>query len=1649
MVRKWTKRVIIFLAAIVILIAAFLLFLHTPWGRSLVRKNVVSYLSKKFQSTVYIGDIDYRLPDWIQLRDVIILDRHKDTLLKGGHIYARINMLGLLSNKVEIGGLTLERISLNAGRSMGDTVLNFQYIIDAFTRSSTHVDTSTNTSPLRLSVDHVLLNQVSLVFDDKPAKQFYAVRIGHLFCSPDDLDLQKSAYDFKQFYVSGAELTIIDSSAAPNNPGVTKDSPRQSIPSALNFAVSQIGLRDIRLHYFSASAKLDAAVFVDSLQIDQSSVNLQNQKLAARRVLLQNSSVGITLFEVPVKKTTNDARSLIEETAAKNDWELAIDGLLLVNNSIAYHNNAQPRVGGFDPNHLDVKNLSLASKQVKYGNGDISVVLDSGALLLNEQLNLHRLEGTAIYSKDRLQIEDVTAVLNRSVIQTTGVLIWPFNGKGAKENSHWELVNARINYADLLQFQPTLEKLLPISVDRSEQILVSGQFANSGYDFNVRRLQVSTASKKLFFSGGGNYNTHDYRYNVAINRLDARSSLLPAHALRELEKRGVNLPESVSLSGEVRGDARGLKTRMALTSLFGNMKVNGEVQGFDRPSLLHYTVTLLPENFATGKWFGQDSLMGPINGRIEINGRGTTLKTLNSRGSVQIESMEIAGYDYSGIDLDAILVDSAFKLKGTIDDPNLKSGIDIAGILSGGRPAFSGFLRVDSVNLHALKMSKDSIKISAYVSIDTLNTDLSQFLVALHVDSSRVWIGTKQLEADSVWINGNSNRENASFIVHTPFLHAALKTNFPFEELPAEFKQLGRRLSLRGDSVSTYPDHLVTVNGELNQHELITAFVPGLEIGETLSLQGHYAAARKDSFLFFLANAPSLTYRKMKAARVEVQAKNTDSAVRLMVTAANLISGSDTLTDPAIDALLQGNQLKATAAVNDKKGNQFYSVGASARREGEQLIFQLTNDITLNYHKWKVPAGNFLRVRKDGLVINDLVLSNRGQSISIRSKDVNSISPIDINIDSLDLGSLLAITSFNDTTMAGGKIDGSITIQQPIEKVPVFTGKLDIRNLEIRKTPVGDLNVHSASQHDSLAIVGSITGNNRLAFSGGIHPAKGSVDIDAQIQKLDIRLLQQFVSDYLSRLAGDITGNLQVRGTTGDPKLAGKIRVDSASFAVNELYALYRINKQEILIDYPVIRLNNFVMVDTLGHPLTINGSLNLRDPSAVGFDLKVDTKEFIVLSAPRMRKSKIYGLGILDADISIKGTANEPIIEGTALMRERSNISYVLASSATDYTRAEKGRIQFVDIDTLPVVEADTIAILIDTTVARKAYKGLKYNLNLELNKDARFSLIIDPATHDELVIKGAASLNAGLEQDGSMGLTGVYYLDSGYYNMNNQLLKGKFILKKGSTITFNGDPTEGIADVTTEYQIETTASGLVRTDDRQLTDNSSLSKRMPFMVVLNIKGMITKPDLSFDIKLKENAPGITGSLKTAVQDELALLREDVSKLNQQVFSLLVMNRFTLNSGQNLSSEINADAAVKEGMSRFISEAMNQVAADLIKGVDFNVNLNSYTTTGSTTTTTDLEMAVTKNLFKDRLMVSVGKNFVLGESPTYQNPAEQYIPDVTTTYKLSRDGRYLVKAYRKNEYDTVVEGYFAETGVSFTIEMDYARFKELIQRKK
>ena len=113
------------------------------------------------------------------------------------------------------------------------------------------------------------------------------------------------------------------------------------------------------------------------------------------------------------------------------------------------------------------------------------------------------------------------------------------------------------------------------------------------------------------------------------------------------------------------------------------------------------------------------------------------------------------------------------------------------------------------------------------------------------------------------------------------------------------------------------------------------------------------------------------------------------------------------------------------------------------------------------------------------------------------------------------------------------------------------------------------------------------------------------------------------------------------------------------------------------------------------------------------------------------------------------------------------------------------------------------------------------------------------------------------------------------------------------------------------------------------------------------------------------------------------------------------------------------------------------------------DVNMKTYKTADDPISKTDLGVVMSKDLFQDRLVIRIEESFAVGHSTAPAKSGSQYIPDITSTYKLSKDGRFQIKAYQKNEYDAVVQGYFTEIGVNFTIEMAYDKFQELVRRRK
>jgi hypothetical protein len=131
------------------------------------------------------------------------------------------------------------------------------------------------------------------------------------------------------------------------------------------------------------------------------------------------------------------------------------------------------------------------------------------------------------------------------------------------------------------------------------------------------------------------------------------------------------------------------------------------------------------------------------------------------------------------------------------------------------------------------------------------------------------------------------------------------------------------------------------------------------------------------------------------------------------------------------------------------------------------------------------------------------------------------------------------------------------------------------------------------------------------------------------------------------------------------------------------------------------------------------------------------------------------------------------------------------------------------------------------------------------------------------------------------------------------------------------------------------------------------------------------------------------------------------------------------------------------------LSDQLNKLAGNLIGGVQLSFDLTSGAdySTGTAQNRTDLNVGLSKQFLNDRVTVTVGNNFNLeGQNQPGQKTTD-IAGNVSVNYKLTKDGRYMVRVYRRDKY-IVVEGQVVETGVGFTITYDFNSLKELFAKK-
>lgn len=1214
---------------------------------------------------------------------------------------------------------------------------------------------------------------------------------------------------------------------------------------------------------------------------------------------------------------------------------------------------------------------------------------------------------------------------------------------------------------DFIKFIPK-EKLA--SMEKVPDVFnLTGHFVGNKNDIVA---DFKTNAKDLAFSGKVNLkNISDparLKYDVVVGELsidkDLIEGFIPPEALENIE-----LPQKISASGTLTGNTENVTTNMKVNTSFGAMTIKGYVKNIKNKDAANYDLIVTTPGFAMGTMLKQDSVLGNIAGTFTVKGTGFDYKKMRSSIIADIANIDYNKYHYKNALIKAQLDNGNIVSTGTFNDPSLKLNYDITANVQGEYPTMKGLVRIDTAQLKQLNFYKDTLNLSLTANINSQNLKPRNLDASLILDSIRMQSGINFYQLDSISVVGTSAAGVDSIVLKAPFADIHAGGAFDYDKIGASIeKYVNNYYKIPGYKVSDtiIPDQQFAVNGVIRYTPIITGFVPALTYYDDIRFKGSYSSADTDSALNFNVALPRVVYGSNSIANAGVDIKSANGEIAYEARFDTLTTASNIIYATSVKGAAAHDSISLTARTEDKKGKDWFALSGTAAVAGEMYSFRMKDTLLLNYEQWKVAPDNYLSYSPKGIIVNNLLLTSDTASISIKSQQLVENSPIDINIDNFNLKSITSLIS-SDTLFIGGILDMKANLSDLDKPLPGFTGDASINDLEYKRHPVGNLTASAKKESDNIiAAKIALTGNgNDISASGNYHLNETENQFDAEllVKQLNLKTVEAVSEGQIRNASGNITGEMKANGKFNDPRWKGQLNFDTTAFTVSKLGTPFKIDKQKIVFDYPAIRFPEFIIQDSLNHNLKIDGDLQLRSMQDIGLNVDINTNNFVFVNARKTVGAELYGYAEADINLSITGTAEKPNIEGDIQLNKKTDLTIALPEAS--YAKDDgKTIVRFIDSDTF-----DFNPPVPDFEEAKKpdvAFgKFLNYNLNIQVDKEAALTMLLDPSTGDEIKVQGDANLNAGVDPGGNLILAGTYELDKGYYDLHYQVLERKFNLIKGSTITFAGPPLNANVNITAEYIANTNSKDLLDNEVNNVNPNlaNSFNQKIPFRVVLKISGQLSKPDISFDILLPEESSNLlSNDLRTVIENKLQQIRSDPASVNKQVFSLLLLGRFVGEQSSDFFKGNGGDFSTlaRQSVSQFLSSALNQIASDVFKGVDIDLNLNSYNdySNGGNEQRTDLNIAVSKKFANDRLIVSVGQNFgIEGQDAASKASGSNtgFRPDLSVSYKLTKDGKYLLKAYSKNQFEVTVDGYVVETGLAFVLTMDYEKFKELFSNKK
>ncbi len=1573
-----------FLVLFIFLNFLLFLFLQIPAVQNKSTSYIIDYLQKKSGTKVELKGLQFNFFNNVELKDFSIDDLHANPL-----IYAKIlqinfslNPYYLFKNIIVIDELILKNTGINLHRYQGEEEQNIDLLISKmFPKSENNVQTP---SKLNLRIKQVTLANVEFTDYNENSGQFISISTQAGEASVKNIDFGKKDYVF--------------SNAKFESPIIKVQSRKPSFVKTLYNSKKSTGQKK------KGKSKALNLVF-ENFEILKGAFQLDN--------FIKPIDININFEDI--------------------DWaHLKLDEINMKGGNLKISDNS-----------YSASPVKLSLKESK--GFVIKDLHASFAGINNEQIRLSNLElrTTSSFLKDSI-------ILNYESLKLLGE---DFNNNVGLNIG---LNKAQISVSDIAHFAPQLKKDAFMRNNFNEVLTITGQIKGRINSLKVKELEIEIPEKlylKTEFKSNDISIPDQAMINLGIEELRTNIGFLNKAIPGLTLPRNFSKIGNLTFTGRFDGFFTDFVTYGIVKTNIGDidLDVNMNLQAGKDKAQYKGEITLI--DFDLGVW-ADNKKFGKLFAKLNVrNGLGFTAEKAQADLQGEIQSVEYNNYTYKNILLNGIFKKNIIDGNISGKDPNADFNFDGRIDFSKEIPTYNFLSKINNLDLKKLNLSKNPLSVSGNLNInlETKNfkslvgtsrisklkfvndTGVIFFIDSIFLDAQQVGVKKNiKIKSDiaNILISGEFEIDN----LHNAFL-ASLNNSFP---------RYYKDLKLPEPKTSYMPGSNFRYNIEIkNPEPFLSLLKSTIKTEGPITLVGDFNS--KINEWGFDLKIPFLGFKENLFEKLNFKFNQLSDDGRLSGIIQKTSISQKELPEIRFDILLNSDSVRF-----DIKGLEIYKSDLSMdgiispAPLGYKIHFN-NNSFNILGEDWEVNPDNMLYFEENRVSASFFNLANGNKKILLNNIENNGLEFAILGYDLINVNELLKYDKI--------KLSGNLQIYArllDVYKMKNFGLIVYSDSLNLNNDYWGRLKINTSAEnlkelvyvdyeleHDTISMYGK-------GFLNLNDKSNLTLKLSNKFKYLPLRTLEYLIGSGISATRGSVNGNFNIEGPLNNLDLSGKAKIQQAGFHLNYTNVDYTIQEANLNFTSKIIDASENYITDPLGNKAKITGGLVHDHFKNWGYNVKIESPEFLALNTSRKDNKIYFGKGIGAITMIIGGSfsrtnmyINSTTSKGSSLTIPFGNAEQTKASSF----------IRFVakNVDSTNLIASQS---------KNNEISGLNIDMDLSVTEDALMQIILDPNAGDYIKGYGRGNIQLSFSRTGEFNMSGDYEIQSGEYLFTLLNLVNKpFSISRGSVVRWTGDPYEGEVNLTASYRdLYTSPYNFIL--EYLGADNNAINEARNTTKVdldLTLTGRLLSPNIKLDLDF----PNISPVLRNYIDSKLRIIRQDQNEMNRQAMALIVTKTFIPpNNGFQGTQYLTSINTLSELMSNQLSGYLTELFSDFIKengvisGIDLVVGYNVYdATTVNPFSTSEFQLRMKNNLLKDRLSINFGGNVGTNASSTVSNQT-YFAGDIEVTYALTPDNRLKVRVYQRTE-PSLEGGRKNRSGIGISYRREFNNFSEVINELK